>query len=246
MKIYFLSQLFMLSLILIASCKKDDINSSACRINTVVRSFSYDSVNFFPERRDKLNYNSDGKIASVIFQNYSGGGTSCNVFKYYSDDSISVIYKNGIPDYGQIKSHYLIRLNSYGRIEKVEYRGETNSGVISTNYYEYDSENYLSKVRYINDFFNYNDSTLYFYTNGNLTKQIRGVDTLIYKYIIDKDFLDADDFKYSQMTTYGALGIVNKNLLNENYEFDNSGKIIQKTIYHSNSSTKYTFSYDCE
>ena len=233
-------------------CKKNNTHTSnSCRIAISYDTFLLASgiVSFVL----KLFYDNDGRMAYTQFASLNDSST--RVFIHH-DSTVVITPTNPRAPYDTII------MNSKGRPVRIK-QAHLNDDYYDLFTYVYDAGGVLQSANYSQastSGANYRTSTLtYKYENGDCISSTysdaTGSSTTNYSYYTDRPAQDGDFQNFQSIMNYGALTLRNKHLLRSaysgayvsenNYTFDNTGKIITSTYRFNDQVVKHTFEYDC-
>lgn len=222
----------------VSSCKKDKTEPT-CRINTA------STITSAGNSLLTLSYLSDGRLSSVT----STGVTSFNRTFTYSGNMINIIDRDTT---GAVTATYDVTLNAQGNVNSAITKNATGA-IQSSMSMIYDGNNRLQYL--ISSGTTGTDTTKVIVAEGNVTSTIANSDISVFSYYHDKYFMDGDYLKFIQMLNFGALYVVNRNLLksiatnttttNIAYEFDNAGKIVKATVGDTTNMQTINYTYLC-
>ncbi len=230
-----------LAAFVIASCSKSDKKDDTpqCRIvaATATQGSSTSTYTFA--------YNDQGKIASIT-TNF-GSGSNLALFSYTGN--VVLITRSAA---GVISSVDSIVLNSAGLMQYLKSRSVTD-GTYSENVLTYNGDQVTGIVFSSNG--GAASSTTTNFTSGNLTSITSGSSVSTYGYYTDKDFVDGDYFKFTQVAQYGVVYVKNHNLIKETtsgnstttftYTYDADGKITGLQSAGDNGILSVGYTYEC-
>ncbi|HTN47380.1 MAG TPA: hypothetical protein VL098_13605 [Flavipsychrobacter sp.] len=243
-----LSVLLMSSLLIgITSCDKDDDDKTkavTCKISSIVSTGTSTST-------VALKYD-EGRLATTTT---AGGAGSSKLFNY-AGNTITIVDRNAA---GAVTGSNEVLLNENGKIVMITVKN-INGHTTNTITYTYNTDGNLSMA--VNTPITGSaDTSLFIFSGGNLQRMVaQNSDLTDYTYYTDKAFLDGDFLKTAQMVNYGALALINKNLLksittydpignpqvtNLSYEYDSKGKLT-RIVGTGNTSFNYSYTYDCK
>lgn len=191
-----------------------------------------------------LTYNSDGKLA----KRDDGLGNSTSYT--YSDDQVFI--KNDT----STSIRDTTTLNNFGYTAQFNVNAPP---VLSSSVFYYVSDTILDHSIFTSPLIASPDTTVYIFTNGDLTTMVAGGTTYTYTYYTDQAEQPADFAIYNQIIAEGALAYKNKHLTKSysgnsfsstyTYSFDASGKIVSIADNYTNSQSSgtvtYYYSYAC-
>lgn len=218
------------------SCKKDD-DSPVCRMTTVTNT-SGSSTTII-----NVTYNADGTIAKT---EQVGGETK--VFSY-SGNMINITASTG----GIVTGTSAVTLNAQRLVSGVVQKNA--AGMVTTTLsMSYDGAGKIQTL--VASGSGPATTTTFQFTNGNATTITSGSSITSLSYYADKPFMDGDYLKTVQMLTYGALYIVNNQLVKAStqgsttntfaYDYGDGGRITKVTQSNGSATTNtITYQYTC-